>query len=71
MFVISHAARLSCCSEASGPALRGKTAAQAQSAGCAEVAEDAARELRRRLPSYSLAHTFRAAAAAAYCPPSG
>lgn len=72
VFVISHAALPSCCSEASGSALRGNTAAQAQLAGCAVVAEDAARELRRRLLSYSLAHTFRAAtAAAAYCPPPG
>ncbi|KAF1385873.1 hypothetical protein PFLUV_G00112270 [Perca fluviatilis] len=35
----SHAALPSCCSEASGPALRGNSAAGAQSAGWAEVAE--------------------------------
>lgn len=51
--IISHAALPPCCSEASGAALRRgeNTAAQAQSAGWAEAAEDAAGELRRTLLS--------------------
>lgn len=59
LFFISNVALLSCWSDqASGPSLRGHPVSHVHSAGRAELAENAARELTRRLPGRSYTSTL-------------